>query len=385
MNSFLSLPHPLDADHLLELHDAEFIRLQRALNSAKGFRLLFAQSNQPAYQGTLIERLSAAYPHSAYVSPARAGLDDLHALQRYLGELAQKYRIIHLCDLDNWLRPQRRQWLHGWNAWREKLAQECPCTLLIWLTAPLLKDFALEAPDLWAWRAGVLDFNVQQAVSQPVLPVTREIPAADTPAAEKRRLRIQTIQDYLRQHKPEDALRASLVLEQGTLHQALGEPDAALECFQQARELYRQLRDEIKIAGTYGYIADILFGKGELEEALRIRREEELPVYERLGDVRERAVTMGKIADIMQARGELEEALRIRREEELPVYERLGDVRSLLIGRTNLALLLRQYQGAAAAEEVRDLLCLALRDARKLEIPEARTIAEFLEEFGMEC
>ena len=38
--------------------------------------------------------------------------------------------------------------------------------------------------------------------------------------------------------------------------------------------------------------------------------------------------TMGKIADILQTRGELDEALRIRREEELPVYERLGDVRS---------------------------------------------------------
>ena len=67
--------------------------------------------------------------------------------------------------------------------------------------------------------------------------------------------------------------------------------------------------------------------RGELDEALRIRREEELPVYERLGDVRSRAVTLGQIADMLQARGELDEALRIRREEELPVYERLGDVR----------------------------------------------------------
>ena len=68
--------------------------------------------------------------------------------------------------------------------------------------------------------------------------------------------------------------------------------------------------------------------RGELDEALRIRREEQLPVFERLGDVRESAVTMGKIADILHARGELDEALRIRREEELPVYERLGDVRA---------------------------------------------------------
>jgi phosphopentomutase len=50
-------------------------------------------------------------------------------------------------------------------------------------------------------------------------------------------------------------------------------------------------------------------------------------VFERLGDGREKALTMGKIADVLQARGQLDEALRIRQEEELPVYERLGDVR----------------------------------------------------------
>src|SRR3712207_7252637 len=52
---------------------------------------------------------------------------------------------------------------------------------------------------------------------------------------------------------------------------------------------------------------------------------------ERLGAVHEAAITRGKIADILQARGELDEALRIRREEELPVYERLGDVRSAAV------------------------------------------------------
>ena len=39
--------------------------------------------------------------------------------------------------------------------------------------------------------------------------------------------------------------------------------------------------------------------RGQLDEALRIRQEEQLPVYERLGDVRSKAVTQGKIADIL--------------------------------------------------------------------------------------
>ena len=38
--------------------------------------------------------------------------------------------------------------------------------------------------------------------------------------------------------------------------------------------------------------------------------------------MREKAVTMGKIADILQARGELDEALRIRNEEQLPGWIR---------------------------------------------------------------
>ena len=54
---------------------------------------------------------------------------------------------------------------------------------------------------------------------------------------------------------------------------------------------------------------------------------ERLPA-DRLQDIRSRAVILGPIADALAWRGELDEALRIYREEVLPVYERLGDVRS---------------------------------------------------------
>ena len=70
-----------------------------------------------------------------------------------------------------------------------------------------------------------------------------------------------------------------------------------------------------------GRIADMLQARGDLDEALRIRTEESLPVYEALGDKRSLAVTKGKIADVLQERGDLDEALRIRTEEALPVYE----------------------------------------------------------------
>ncbi len=111
--------------------------------------------------------------------------------------------------------------------------------------------------------------------------------------------------------------------------QARGQLDEALRIRREEQlPVYEALGDVRSRAVTLGKIADVLQDRGQLDEALRIRREEELPVYEALGDVRERAVTLGKIADVLQARGQLDEALRIRREEELPVFEALGDVRA---------------------------------------------------------
>ncbi len=119
-----------------------------------------------------------------------------------------------------------------------------------------------------------------------------------------------------------------LVYEHANQLMTRGELDQAAKLFEQTAQLAAAAGNEISAIIARGQIADILESRGDLDEALRIRREEELPVYERLGDVRSRAVTMGKIADILFSRGDLDEALRIRREEQLPVFERLGDVRS---------------------------------------------------------
>jgi hypothetical protein len=59
---------------------------------------------------------------------------------------------------------------------------------------------------------------------------------------------------------------------------------------------------------SQGCIADILFARGELEEALRIRKEEQLAVYTRLGDVRSIAVTQGCIAHILATQGDFDGA-----------------------------------------------------------------------------
>ena len=131
----------------------------------------------------------------------------------------------------------------------------------------------------------------------------------------------------------------SVLLRLGRHHQQAGRLDDALRCSADAAALLEPGSRDHAVAR--GDAADIHEARGELDEALRIRREEQLPVYERLGDVRERAVTMGKVADIHEARGELDEALRIRREEELPVFERLGDVQGRAVAMGKVADILQ--------------------------------------------
>ncbi|MCK6525277.1 tetratricopeptide repeat protein, partial [Myxococcota bacterium] len=95
--------------------------------------------------------------------------------------------------------------------------------------------------------------------------------------------------------------------------------------------------DERGAARVSLHLADLLHLSGEPEEALRLLREEALPVFVRLGDAHHTAIAMGGIADVLQARGQLDEALRIRREEVLPAFERLGDVRAKAITMSKIA------------------------------------------------
>lgn len=166
--------------------------------------------------------------------------------------------------------------------------------------------------------------------------------------------------------------------------QARGQLDEALRIRREEEiPVYERLGDVRAHAVALGKVADILQTRGQLDEVLRIRREELLPVFERLGDVHMRAVTLGKVAAILQARGQLDEALRIRREEQLPVYERLGLRRNLLIGRVNLAKAYIARSQPRDLELVAELLRAALKEAQAMQLPETDQILTIMQRHGI--
>ena len=94
---------------------------------------------------------------------------------------------------------------------------------------------------------------------------------------------------------------------------------------------------------------------------------------------------LDEYASRLYQRGQLDEALRIRTEEQLPVYERLGDVRELLVCRAKIALALLSRGRADERVQANTLLCLALAAAQRLRLREAGQIEQILQQAGMDC
>ncbi|SIT20375.1 CHAT domain-containing protein [Insolitispirillum peregrinum] len=149
--------------------------------------------------------------------------------------------------------------------------------------------------------------------------------------------------------------------------------------------VYQAIGDPRELAISMSKIADILQIRGDLDEALRIRREEQIPVFQALDDRRELAISMGKIADVLQLHGELDEALRIRREEEIPVYQALGDRRSLAVTMGQIADVLQTHGELDEALRIRHEeqipVYQALGDRRSLAVTMGQ-IADILQARG---
>ncbi len=136
-----------------------------------------------------------------------------------------------------------------------------------------------------------------------------------------------------------DATRSTAILDliQARLAADRGDIDVADRILQDKLLVSNDEALESLRADARGLQARLLILRGNPEEALRIHREERLPVYARLDKARETAATMGEIADILGSRGEFDEAMRIYLTEVLPVCEQLGDVRVAAVARERIA------------------------------------------------
>lgn len=323
-------------------HD-EFLRLSRTLVHGPTFQWLLVDAFDEGLRKQVMAALDDVL-HAAHLRtnrlPLSAKITDVAMLEARLIKNARAASVVHVIGRSGWFDAAR--W-DAFNARRERLAAEARARLVFWLDAESISLASRGAPDLWAWRSGVYAFVPAEIVGSALvtgaqfalLPPGPE--GTDNRSMAERSRRVTEIRSWLASRpEPPDELLASPLDELANLLFGLGDVDEALRIRQDAElPLHRRLGDARAVAITQARIAHLLHARGQADEALRMLRDEVLPAFERLGDAHSKAVTLGKIADILQMFGQFEEALRIVKEEELPVYEHLGDARSkaIAIGR----------------------------------------------------
>jgi tetratricopeptide (TPR) repeat protein len=108
--------------------------------------------------------------------------------------------------------------------------------------------------------------------------------------------------------------RATLLNNIGGVYDALGEKQRALEYYEQALPLYRQVGDRSGEATTLNNIAIVYYQQGGIERAAEMFRQS-IQIYREVGAVQQEANTLYNLAVVLHtAQGQTEEAMEpIRR------------------------------------------------------------------------
>ncbi|HRD49348.1 MAG TPA: hypothetical protein PL166_07050, partial [Candidatus Contendobacter sp.] len=224
-------------------HVADFQRLVKRLRYGNRFQLLFTEFTEADYRDALIGQLDLVFAELgqpvARIDLSKRDFADFAALEAELRRLAADCGAIHLTGVDGWFDEGR--W-RDFNVRREAIAFGVPVRLIIWSSAESVARAIVLAPDLWAWRGGVYAFTTSPPAGFREIPQPQNGPIDPRTLAERSR-RIAVLRESVAAKPPPDD------------------------------EILGLLLDEL---------AGLLESIGNLDEALRIRREEQLPVYERL-------------------------------------------------------------------------------------------------------
>lgn len=341
------------AEMLPPAHFKDFKRLAREVAAYRGrWGLFFIKYQHTRDISSVSAAIAKLVPRVGEVIATNYA--DVMALEQAMVDLLPDCDLIHLRGMDDWLgtfpdAEVGNKRLRAWNLSREYFAHNVTVPVICWVRPATLQKIGLDAPDLWSWRVGVYEFFLLHETNLPLItPMgTLDYADIDNRTLAQRTQRIHDLQHYLAQTAPQNEIelntRALLLDELASLLLSIGDLDSALQIRNNEElPIYQQLDSPKGKAIALGRIADIMLQQGKLDEAMRILQELVLPVFVQLNDLREKTITQMKIAETLYLKGELDQALQILQEQVLPACTALQDnsFRAGAYGR--IAAILRQ-------------------------------------------
>ncbi|MCP4155288.1 MAG: SpoIIE family protein phosphatase [bacterium] len=174
-------------------HRDELEKLKKSIRLQKKFSLFIAGFSQELNRDKLIEEVNETFQNSFIVEITKDNVTNFDDFERRLAALSKKNSVIHLIyNHISLFDETSRDFFNGLNYHREKIAEENPVSVIIWMLAGNIREFVINAPDIWAWRAGVFHFELSDYQS-----VSSHPDDAAPGKQEAKHARIKEIHDYL--------------------------------------------------------------------------------------------------------------------------------------------------------------------------------------------
>ncbi|NCQ86364.1 MAG: tetratricopeptide repeat protein [Microcystis aeruginosa W13-18] len=252
----------------------------------------------------------------------------------------------------------------GYLQWTREGLREFPYSIVLWVTSTVEVNLRKKSPDFWSWRKGVFRFISPPSnflPCQEFLPILQSFDEItidkDIPFISKEDLLelIEQIEVNKGNKEPRLAsLYASLakiynlrLLSRRQLADYRQEQDLAIEYYQKAIDLQKELNLELDLVASLNSLAGIYYSLGEYQKAIEFYQQS-LAIFQRIGDRWREADSYNNLGNAYRFRGEYQKAIEFY-QHSLAIKREISDIRGVAYCYNNLGNIynyLGEYQKA---------------------------------------
>ncbi|MCA2720267.1 MAG: tetratricopeptide repeat protein [Microcystis sp. M048S1] len=252
----------------------------------------------------------------------------------------------------------------GYLQWTREGLREFPYSIVLWVTSTVEVNLRKKSPDFWSWRKGVFRFISPPSnflPSQEFLPILQSFDEItidkDIPSISKEDLLELIEQIEVNKGKKEPrlaSLYASLakiynlrLLYRSPLVDYRQEQQLAIEYYQKAIDLQKELNLELDLVASLDSLAGIYYSLGEDQKAIEFYQQS-LAIFQKIGDRWGEADSYNNLGNAYRFRGEDQKAIEFY-QQSLAIFQEIDDIRGVAYCYNNLGNIynyLGEYQKA---------------------------------------
>jgi tetratricopeptide (TPR) repeat protein len=227
----------------------------------------------------------------------------------------------------------------GYLQWTREGLREFPYSIVLWVTSTVEVNLRKKSPDFWSWRKGVFRFISPPSnflPCQEFLPILQSFDEItidkDIPFISKEDLLelIEQIEVNKGNKEPRLAsLYASLAkiynhrLSNLPLSDYRQEQQLAIEYYQKAIDLQKELNLELDLVASLNSLADIYYSRGEYQKAIEFYQQS-LAITREIGDRGGEGYSYGNLGNVYYSLGEYQKAIEFY-QQSLAITREIGN------------------------------------------------------------